>query len=51
MSLIIEKLPVFLNFARAETIDTILASDYDRIMSALKAKLEKMGREPGSDDE
>jgi len=38
----------FLKFAKADTIDTILASEYPRILAALKKK-EKQAREPGSD--
>jgi len=55
----------FLKFAKAETVDTILATQYPRIITALKKKLEATrheahdavqteraaGREPGSDDE
>lgn len=41
----------FWKFAKADTVDTILASEYGRVYSALRAKADKAHREPGSDDE
>lgn len=40
----------FWSFAKAETADTIAASDYQRVVAMLKAKRDRMERQPGEDD-
>lgn len=48
------KLKPFLTFAGAETVDTILASNYNKVVRELNRKIaaiKKPEREPGSDDE